>query len=432
MFRTIKAFGCTTMLAAALTTLAGEASAAMVPAFIHQQGRLFDAAGEPVAGSVNITFTLYTDATGGAVRWTETQSVVLSDGYFSTRLGQDTGIDPTLFDGSLLYLGIKVGTDPEMSPRQSLVSVPYAFLANNVVGDITPKSVSIAGKTVIDATGKWVGDAAGLMGPQGPAGAAGPQGPAGAVGPQGPAGAVGPQGPAGAAGSPDTAAQVLAKIVTVDGASSSLDADLLDGQSGAFYLDATNISAGTLNDARFNAYSNLNTAGYLDNNAATDLLTQAQGDLRYAPVSVASATSDETTTIPRADATGTATCTQYEGAQVSITPKTANGTIVVEANVRVALVHVTGTDSTLKLMITSASGTCGDNFDSAYDRISGSWSTTANTASSVMARTYTMRAVFANTSTAARSYYVNGAFWAATGAQANFWYARVTAYHYPG
>jgi hypothetical protein len=41
----------------------------------------------------------------------------------------------------------------------------------------------------------------------------------------------GPVGPAGPAGSPDTAAQVLAKVATVDGAGSGLDADSLDGLS---------------------------------------------------------------------------------------------------------------------------------------------------------------------------------------------------------
>jgi hypothetical protein len=51
----------------------------------------------------------------------------------------------------------------------------------------------------------------------------------GAIGPTGATGATGPQGPAGADGSPDTAAQVLAKLVTVDGAGSGIDADLLDG-----------------------------------------------------------------------------------------------------------------------------------------------------------------------------------------------------------
>ena len=40
---------------------------------------------------------------------------------------------------------------------------------------------------------------------------------------------MGPQGPAGADGAPDTAAQVRAKLVTVDGSGSGIDADLLDG-----------------------------------------------------------------------------------------------------------------------------------------------------------------------------------------------------------
>jgi hypothetical protein len=78
---------------------------------------------------------------------------------------------------------------------------------------------------------------------QGPPGAQGPVGPQGVQGPQGDTGAqgpVGPTGPAGADGSPDTPAQVLAKLITVDGAGSALDADLLDGQNGTFYLDRTN------------------------------------------------------------------------------------------------------------------------------------------------------------------------------------------------
>lgn len=39
-----------------------------------------------------------------------------------------------------------------------------------------------------------------------------------------------------------TAADVLAKIKTVDGTGSGLDADLLDGQSGAYYLNWTNVT----------------------------------------------------------------------------------------------------------------------------------------------------------------------------------------------
>lgn len=49
----------------------------------------------------------------------------------------------------------------------------------------------------------------------------------------GPAGPQGPQGPQGPAGSPDTPAQVLGKLATVDGPGSGLDSDLLDGLSSA-------------------------------------------------------------------------------------------------------------------------------------------------------------------------------------------------------
>jgi hypothetical protein len=65
-------------------------------------------------------------------------------------------------------------------------------------------------------------------GPPGEDGAPGPPGPASTVpGPPGPQGEPGP--PGSGSGSPDTAAQILAKLITVDGAGSALDADLLDG-----------------------------------------------------------------------------------------------------------------------------------------------------------------------------------------------------------
>jgi hypothetical protein len=66
-----------------------------------------------------------------------------------------------------------------------------------------------------------------------------------------------------------------------DGAGSGLDADLLDGQHGSYYLDATNINAGTLSTGRYSAYADLGAEGILDNNADTDLLTRLQADGRY-------------------------------------------------------------------------------------------------------------------------------------------------------
>jgi hypothetical protein len=57
-----------------------------------------------------------------------------------------------------------------------------------------------------------------------------------------------------------TAADVMAKVQTLDGAGSGLDADLLDGQSSAYYLDNAN-STGTLPAASFNDTTHGNRAG---------------------------------------------------------------------------------------------------------------------------------------------------------------------------
>lgn len=80
--------------------------------------------------------------------------------------------------------------------------------------------------------GQWVE----MSGP----GPTGPTGATGATGPQGPQGATGPQGPPGT-GSSDTGADILSKLITVDGAGSGLDADLLDGQSSAYYATAASV-----------------------------------------------------------------------------------------------------------------------------------------------------------------------------------------------
>lgn len=192
------------------------AAFAAVPRILTEQGRLYDSSNTPLTGSAKLVFNLYEEAASGSSIWTETQTVDLDSGNFSVNLGEATPF-ADLFtteaaSGKTLYLGITVNTDEELSPRQTLLAVPYAIVADNAVGDITPTSVSVAGNTVIDSTGKWVGSTAGLQGPagvQGPPGATGATGATGAQGPQGvpgsngavgatgATGATGPQGPAG-------------------------------------------------------------------------------------------------------------------------------------------------------------------------------------------------------------------------------------------
>jgi hypothetical protein len=58
-----------------------------------------------------------------------------------------------------------------------------------------------------------------------------------------------------------TPSEILTAIKTVDGAGSALDGDLLDGQQGSFYQNATNITTGTLPAARFNNTSHGSRGG---------------------------------------------------------------------------------------------------------------------------------------------------------------------------
>lgn len=104
-----------------------------VPSLINYQGSLLDpSTGDPVAdGPYSITFSIYSSAVEVLPMWQETQTVVVQDGLFSVMLGSVWDFPPNLFDGSERYLGVKVGTDAEMTPRQLLATVPYAFMAEN-------------------------------------------------------------------------------------------------------------------------------------------------------------------------------------------------------------------------------------------------------------------------------------------------------------
>jgi microcystin-dependent protein len=111
-----------------------------VPQMINYQGTLTDKNGAPVAnGNYNLEFKIYDVASGGAVLWSEkwdttTSQIPVVGGTFNTMLGFLSPIPTSFFaDHPVAYLGIKVGTDSEMLPRQQITSVGYAFTAGNGV-----------------------------------------------------------------------------------------------------------------------------------------------------------------------------------------------------------------------------------------------------------------------------------------------------------
>ncbi|MBM4318526.1 MAG: hypothetical protein FJ125_00845 [Deltaproteobacteria bacterium] len=155
-------------------------------------------------GAVDLRVAIWDTASGGAQpRWSEDHpGVLLIDGYYLLRLGEKSSLAGKL-DGDTRYLAISVN-GVELAPRQRLLSVPYALTAENAVGHITPQSVWIGNRKVIDEAGRWTGTA--VIGSSGNA-------------------------------AYDTPEGVLAALLGVDGTGTGLDADLLDGkQAGDFLL----------------------------------------------------------------------------------------------------------------------------------------------------------------------------------------------------
>lgn len=112
--------------------IAPGAPADQAPYHMTVQGRLTDANGGPLpAGNYNTTFAIYQVPNGGAPYFIEgpVQVAIDDTGLFTYQLGTAQPISlitQQLFVGKL-FLGIKVGTDAEMTPRFELTPAPYAF-----------------------------------------------------------------------------------------------------------------------------------------------------------------------------------------------------------------------------------------------------------------------------------------------------------------
>jgi hypothetical protein len=97
-----------------------------VPALLNYQGYLATADSGAVNETLAMTFRLFDSAEGGTQLWSETHSAVeVSNGGFTLLLGSVTPFPTDLFDGSILYLQMEVGTEV-FTPRKAIVSVAYS------------------------------------------------------------------------------------------------------------------------------------------------------------------------------------------------------------------------------------------------------------------------------------------------------------------
>lgn len=136
-------------------------SFAKPPQLLGYQGRLLDSSGNPAVGPVQLKFSLYDVATGGSPSATETQTLALTNGYYSTFIGKTAG---SAFEAGLAggsgYLQISVApmgssTFEDLSPRQQIGSVAYALYSTNLSGGtVNATTVAVNGTTLVDATGK--------------------------------------------------------------------------------------------------------------------------------------------------------------------------------------------------------------------------------------------------------------------------------------
>lgn len=182
--------------------LPGWVAASGVPRFVEHHGRLIDRGGVPITGAREFHYTIYRGTEGV---YSESRIVDLSDGFFSVRIGEMQPLPPAIFTTGGLTLGLRIGQDEELAPRLPLVAAPYALVAQDAIGDITPRSVQVGGRQVIDAEGRWTG---GSLDHPGPAGEMGPAGSPGEQGPPGPRGPRGPEGPQGPPGEPGEVGEV--------------------------------------------------------------------------------------------------------------------------------------------------------------------------------------------------------------------------------
>jgi hypothetical protein len=127
------------LLLLGMVLYAGTVWAAAASRTINYQGRLTDLSGNPVAdGTHSITVRLYDAqaAAEGASKWADTYSVQTKNGYFGVVLGSTTAFPGTVDFSQQYWIGLRVDTDSEMTPRQVLNGVPYALNIEVPVGCI--------------------------------------------------------------------------------------------------------------------------------------------------------------------------------------------------------------------------------------------------------------------------------------------------------
>lgn len=109
--------------------LFSEGAMAQAPAQVPIQGFVADDQGMAVDGTEAIVFRIFDAEADGTELYSETQAVLVDQGFFTAYLGDTTSLDLALFrDNPSLFLELEVSGEV-LTPRQQLATVPYAGFA---------------------------------------------------------------------------------------------------------------------------------------------------------------------------------------------------------------------------------------------------------------------------------------------------------------
>ncbi len=123
-----------------------------IPEVIDYQGKLTNASGVGIEGTLDMTFRLYPTLAGGTAIWSEVHSgadiVTIEKGLFSVELGSITPFDTMAF-ADQYFLEIEIDGDI-MAPRQPLNTAAYAMrakFADAVTGGMSLETVLLEGNS---------------------------------------------------------------------------------------------------------------------------------------------------------------------------------------------------------------------------------------------------------------------------------------------
>ena len=133
---------------AALALFCAGITHAQVPRTINYQGYLTSPSGTAISASLPMVFKIYSVVSGGAALHTEPQTIAVTNGIFNVLLG--SGVSLTLPFDTQYYLGVTVGADSELAPRQPLAASPYSLRAASA--EALAASAVVPGSQIAAAT----------------------------------------------------------------------------------------------------------------------------------------------------------------------------------------------------------------------------------------------------------------------------------------